>query len=340
MFLQGPKQLFVTQLGVTDYWIGPNLTGPLTAYDTALNLADLRIIKPKSVIDRSNFRVLGHLDEQPLSARLAFSDTTSRPGRPSNWRQDEETPNILNIYPAPDNQNNFSPQPEPPITSRLISGSLGNRIYFISLTYVDTLGNESTPSPPAQLFVPANSVLVVNPPQEPIPSATPGVLYNQYNVYAGSVTSANQSLDASDLTLQTTGTLLSTGIQWTEPDTGLTTTGVNPPITNGLVPIDGYVIEFRYFQLRVPVTAATQVLQIPDDYKDVVVAGVNAVTFMYLTRPTEAMRWYQLYKDGLGQIVRDINFISRGGEYIAPDPVTTGSFLPTVETIDLSSLSQ
>lgn len=344
MFLQGPPQLFVTQLGVTDYWVGPTQTGPLTAYDTKLNLTDFRVIKPKTVVDRSNFQTLGHLDEAPVSARLAFSDTLSRPGRPTSWRQDESTPEILNIYPAPDNQNTYTPVPDSPITSRLLSGSLPGRIYFVALTYTDTLGNESTPSNPSKLFVPANSALVVNPPVEPIAAGTSGVLYDRYNVYAAEA-QFGVNLDVTDLVLQTTGlegesgALVPTTSTWTEALTGLVTTGPNPPSENNLMPLDGYVIEFRYFKLRLQVTNPNQVLQVPDDYRDVVIAGVNAVTFMYLSRPTEASRWYSLYKDGLSQIVRDINFISRGGEYIQPDATSVGNYLPTVETLDLGQLS-
>lgn len=336
IFLLGPVQQFVTQLGVTDYWIGPNQTGPLSAYDTGLDLVDLRFIAPKSVVDRSNFRTLGRLDEKPLNARLAFTDNTSRPGRPAVWRQDETQPFILNIYPAPDNQNGYAPVPGAPISSRLISGALLDRFYFVALTLVDSLGNESTPSKPTKLFVPANSVLVINPPFEPITASTPGVLYNRYNVYAAQAPDG-VTLDVSDLTLQVTGSALLTTSVWTEPDTGLTS-GVTPPSENNLATLDGYIVEFRYFRLRQPVSSAAQILQIPDDYRDVIIAGVNALAFGYLTRPQESMRWYQIYKDGLAQIVRDINFMDRGPGYIQTDPSTIGNFLPTVETLDSTTL--
>lgn len=338
MFLQGTPQQFVTQLGITDYWIGPNQTGPLSAYETTLNLTDLRIVKPKSVLDRSNFRALGHMDEAPLSARLAFTDNTSRPGRPAMWRQDESNPFVLNVYPAPDNQNIFSPQPSSPIYTKIISGALLNRFYFVALTFVDSLGNESTPSLPTKIFIPSGSLVIINPPQEPVISGTSGVTYDRYNVYAAQAPDG-VTLDVSDLTLQATGTTLSTATTWTEPTTGLTTNGVTAPTTNNLEPLEGYIIEFRYFKLRIPVTDPNQILQIPDDYKDVVAAGVNAFTFSYLTRPAEAQKWYALYKDGLSQIVRDINFMGRGGDYIEIDPAAIGQFLPTVETIDSTTLA-
>lgn len=338
IFLLSAPQQFITQLNVSSYWVGPNQTGPLDAYDTSLNLTDLRIVKPKSVIDRSNFRYLGHTDESPVAARLAFSDSTSRVGRPAEWRQDESSPFVINIYPAPDNQNTYTPVPYSPICTRLLGGPLLARFYYITTTYIDSFGNESTAPPPAKIFIPAGSTVLVNPPVSPVLAATDGVQYNRYNVYALEAP-GNITPDVSDLTLQFTAIGLSTGNKWNEPTTGLTTNGANPPSENMLEPLDGYVIEFRYFQQRVPIIAVGQILQVPDDYKDVVIAGVNAVTFMYLTRPTEAMHWYQLYKDGISQIIRDINFMSRGGGYIQPDPTTTGNFLPTVETIDLSVLS-
>lgn len=325
MFLESLPQQFITQLGVSDYWIGPNQTGPLTAYDTALNLTDLRLIKPKSVLDRSNFLPLGHMNEAPLAARLAYADGSSRPGRPAVWRQDEASPFILSLYPAADNQNNFQPQPISPIATRVISGALANRFYYLTVTFVDEFGNESTAPSPSRIFIPANSLVVVNPPQEPIPAGTSGVHYDRYNVYAGT--------DADNLILQSTGTNLDNTVTWTEPTTGLETTGVNPPATNTLEPLDGYIIEFQYYKLRVPVVAVDQILQIPDDYSDVVKAGVNAFAFGYLTRPSEAQKWYAIYQDGLGQIVRDINNMVRGGDYISPDPASTGQTLASLDNI-------
>lgn len=325
MFLESAPIQFVTQLGISDYWIGPNQTGPLTAYDTALNLTDLRLIKPKSVLDRSNFLTLGHVNEQPLAARLAYADSTSRPGRPAVWRQDETSPFILNLYPASDNQNIYQPQPISPIGTRVLSGSLPDRFYYLATTFVDSFGNESTAPSPSRIFIPANSLVVVNPPAEPVPAGTSGVQYNRYNVYTGT--------EADSLTLQSTGTEISTALTWTEPLTGLETTGVNPPDTNELEPLAGYVIEFQYYKLRVPITTLGQVLQIPDDYSDIVKAGVNAFAFSYLTRPTEAQKWYALYREGIGQVIRDINNMIRGGDYIAPDPASTGQTLSSLDNI-------
>lgn len=338
VFLLSPVQQFMTQLGVTSYWVGPLGTGPINAYDTGLSISNLRIVKPKSFYDRTNFTALGHVDEAPLAARLAFPDSTSRPGRPAVWRQDESTPNVLNIYPAPDNQNIYPPQPESPACTTIAGGSLPNRLYFVSVSFIDSFGNESTVPMPTEIFVPAGFLLVVNPPQEPLIAGTTGVRYDRYNVYAASAGS-NNTLDLVTGSLSQQVTLISSSSTWTEPTSGLTTTGPVPQTQNNVEPLTGYFMEFRYYAQRTPVTLVSQVLQVPDDYEDVMIAGVNALAFDYLTRAGEAQKWYAIYKDGITQMIRDINFMSKGGEYVQPDSATIGQYLPAVETIDLSYLS-
>lgn len=338
VFLLSAPQQFMTQLGVTDYWVGPAGAAPNTAYDTGLNIANLRIVKPKSVYDRTNFTALGHVDEAPLAARLAYPDGTARPGRPSIWRQDESSPNVLNIYPAPDNQNIYSPQPESPKCTTSAGGSLPARMYFVTVTYIDSFGNESTAPTPTEIFIPANQLLVVAAPQEPLIAGSTGVQYDRYNVYATSA-GTNSLIELTSAALTQQATLQQTPNAFTEPSTGLTTTGPFPPIQNSIEPLTGYFMEFRYYAQRSPVTTPSQLLQVPDDYRDVCIAGVNALAFDYLTRPAEAQKWYAIYKDGITQMIRDINFMAKGGEYVQPDGATIGQGLPAVETIDLSFLT-
>lgn len=336
-FLFSAPQQFVTQLGVTNYWLGPTGTGPSNAYDTELNLSDIRTIKSKTVYDRSNFCALNHIDEAPLVSKVSFADDTSRPGRPAVWRQSVDAPLVMNIYPAPDNQNTYAPQPEPLIVNTVAGGALPARIYFVAATFVDSLGGESTAPQAAKIFVPAGQLLIVQPPKEPLASGTTGILYDRYNIYATNAgVTESTFIGTSNLTQQ--ATLISTASTWTEPTSGLTTVGSHPPSFNGVEPIDGYIIEFRYLKLRQQITSAGQTLQVPDDYKDIMVAGVNAYTFSYLTRPQEAGAWMSKFKEGLVQIIRDINFIPRGSEYIQPDPTSIGQRLPAVESIDLSVL--
>lgn len=337
-FLLSPVQQFITKLGVSNYWLGATGSAPAGSYDTGLNLTDLRVIKPKSVVDRTNFRPLGQINEQPLSAKLSYADATMRPGRPAVFRQDEATPNVLNIYPAPDNQAFYSPQPESPICTTSAGGALANRIYFVTVTLVDTFGGESTAPYATEIFVPAGQLLVVNPPTEPMGASADGIKYDRYNVYAASAgTNEAQYIYYNQTTLQASN--ISTSSTWTEPVGGLTTVGVNPPTTNTVKPIEGYIIEFRYYRQIAQVTAAAQVLQIPDDYKHVIIAGVNSLAFQYLFRATEAQVWEGRYQQGMAKIVRDLNFMNKTGDYFSPDSASVGGFLPTVETTDLSLLT-
>src|SRR5579864_4589348 len=137
--LSAPKR-FITQLHQTDYWFGPTGTGPNGVVDTGLNLADVQVIKEGSVFDRSNFRNLDKTDEAPLSSNTSFADATLRSDRPRLWRNAPDTPNILNIYPAPDNQNTYQPEPESPYCSTIAGGALAARIYYVRLAFVDSAG--------------------------------------------------------------------------------------------------------------------------------------------------------------------------------------------------------
>jgi|SRR5581483_3175507 len=334
-FLLSAPQRFITQLGVTDYWLGTPGQAPPGAYDTLLNLADLRTIKPGTVYDRTNNVPLGRVDEAPLVAKLEYPDASFRMFRPSDWRQSPTSPQVLNIYPAPDNQAIYKPQPMPAICGTMAGGALGSRIYYVTLTYVDSLNNESSSPQVSKIFVPAGSVLVVNPPNPPIIQGTTGIRYDRYNVYVSTNNTQFQQHKQNN-------SPISYLQAWVEPTSGITTNGALVPSTNNVEPIDGYIIEFRYFKQRVQLNSNTDpstVIQIPDDYKDVVVSGVNARAYQYLRQGQEAMREFQLFRDGLTQMVRDMNLHPRGQEYLKPDGSSIGGTLPAVETIDLSVLS-
>jgi len=343
-FLESAPKVFITQRGQTDYWLGATGTGPAGTVDTSLNLSDLRTIKDGSVNDRSNFRPLGVAQTKPLSAKIAYPDDTSRLATPSQWMQSVDTPQVINIYPAPDNENLFQPQPEVPILSTLAGGALPNRVYYVTCTFIDSLGNESTSPTTSAIFVPTSTLLVVKSPVLPFGQSATGVQYARYNVYASQGSSLGDKagvLNSTDCHLQTFAAgipvPLPIGTDFLENASGLLTTTAAPPTSNSLESLEGYLIEFKYFKRRVPVTTAAQVIQIPDDYFDVVVAGLTYKTFHYLFRPQEAQQWFQLYREGMTQMIRDQN-LDRGFEYIKPDNAAIGGTLPAVESIDLSVL--
>ena len=47
-FLLSTPQRFMTRIGVNDYWVGTTGTAPVGAFDTGLNLSDVRTIKPEN----------------------------------------------------------------------------------------------------------------------------------------------------------------------------------------------------------------------------------------------------------------------------------------------------
>jgi hypothetical protein len=99
----------------------------------------------------------------------------------------------------------------------------------------------------------------------------------------------------------------------------------NDVSTSGVIdiypPPDGaYTIEFRYFRQRQVISSPASVLQVPDQYMDVITAGVNELVAVYLRKPDEAQYWHQYYESGKKQIIRDGNLFPRGPEFIRPDP--------------------
>jgi hypothetical protein len=89
-------------------------------------------------------------------------------------------------------------------------------------------------------------------------------------------------------------------------------------------PAGVYTIEFRYYYQRTDLTTSSQTLQVPSDYKDIFVAGVNYYACLYLREYEEAKHWRIVFDDGKRQIVRDMNLHPRYPEFIQPDPVVGG----------------
>src|SRR5208283_3102196 len=198
-FMESNVFYFMTTKGQTDYWVGPTGTGPTNTIDTGLNFTDLYKIEKDSVRDMSNFRQLKWLKEAPIGPTLTFTSGMSRPGQPAAWRQDGDTPNLLQIYPAPDNQNTTQPTPAPPFITQAASGALPARMYFIKLTLVDDLGGESSASTANQNFyIHANNLCTVASPQLLFAGTSDGIQYSHYNVYIQQVTTAAYMSNQSD----------------------------------------------------------------------------------------------------------------------------------------------
>jgi hypothetical protein len=83
-----------------------------------------------------------------------------------------------------------------------------------------------------------------------------------------------------------------------------------------------FTIEFRYHKTRNQLTSAGQILQIPDDYKDIVVAGVNRLACFYLKLPDEAATWNALYRESIADMLRDKNAFNREADFMRPDPAS------------------
>lgn len=78
-----------------------------------------------------------------------------------------------------------------------------------------------------------------------------------------------------------------------------------------------YTIEFRYFKVINAITTVGQTIQIPDDYKHVMCAGVNYYLSAYLKRQDDILFWQAAYSEGLQRMIRDSNLFPRI-DFISP----------------------
>lgn len=317
-FLHSQPQKFITQPGVTKYWIA-NGTPIADATNTELNLDDVWSIDPHSVYDRSNNNPLAPDAKSALysSPSLNSPDAKPRYAKPRSYGYDVMNPGVLNIFPAPDNQCSYQPVPLAPVCVLTAAGTLPARTYYVQVTFVDSEGNESTPSThPTIVYVPANYLLNVQPPDAEVASAAM-VNYSQFNVYVGTT--------ATNATLQNSAPL---NALFTEPTSGLVT-GRTAPKTNSLIPLYGYIIEFCYYVQRQNIVSETQVLQIPDIYRDVVIAGANYYVNLYINKDPELNKsglWKADFVDGLRQIRKDLYINYRNTDFLTPDQQSQMSY--------------
>ncbi len=314
-FLKSEPQYFLTELGQSSYWVGPTGTGPAGTVETNLNLSDVYQFKKDSVMDLSNQKAIKWLFSSPQGPNLITRTGAGIPGLPAVFCQNLNDPNILMLFPPPNNQNNTQPAPQVPIVQTVVSGALVARTYLLKITFVDSLGGESTSTTTgAPLFIPANSLGVVKSPALgffgvlPDGASVSGVQYNRYNVYAVKATLINGiPTNEGSETLQNISGPISFGTDWTEPGTGLITTGASVPRVNTLQPVGAYVMKFEYYKNRLKLVTADQFLQIPDDYIDVVIAGVTALAMKLMGKVEEAQMHFQIFKTGLTEMIQDKN---------------------------------
>ena len=98
-------------------------------------------------------------------------------------------------------------------------------------------------------------------------------------------------------------------------------------VLNLYPPPDGvYAIEFRYYEQFNVVDELTDNLQIPEDYKDVMCAGVNWLASKYLKQDSDAQHWFSVYQQGKVSMIGDYNHTPRV-DFMRPDG--TGSLVVT-----------
>lgn len=311
-------QRFITERGQTEYWIGPTGAEDDGMVDTGLNLTNVRRVKKGHVYSRSKWTELFDVAESPNISDWQHADASYIEGEPANYRNDRLAPNVISIYPAPDQGSEYEIVPYAPHSTTSTSGALSARTYYIRLTFVDAAGNESLPSTTARQWIAANKVITVKSPVPELTVGSAGISYVSYNVYA-STTEGSETKQGSATTL---------GTDWTEGGSGLTTNGASVPTESTIDPLRGYLMEFRYYKQHTALTAEGSVLLVPDDFKHVVVAGVNWLSAQYLHRDqstrdrtlSEVDFWRDRFHDGLREMAHDQNSWPSGGAFIGPDP--------------------
>jgi hypothetical protein len=426
LFLRSTEQRFITQPDTSAYWIA-NGSPPPGVSNTGLGLTDVASIIPDYVFDLTNARRLTQDSQTVLTGpTLRYKDGSYRSAQPRTFRHDYNVPGVLNLFPPPDNNNQYVPIPQSPVADSIAGGVIAwDRLFFVEVTIVDSIGNESVPClQPTEIVVPSGNQLQIQTPSLDIMSASQ-VTYPFYNVYLATSVNGPFYLQNSDpidigstwtepttgfttvlgpsssftiqspdgtlfaLTVNTDGTLVTTselggaspgsifltdtnGQCWvvTLLDNGqlvgtstvgpnvpglvlidsfghgwqlgvttlgnLTTTVVDPtlftrpapppPQTSTLTPLLGYVISFYYMMQRQQITATTDILQIPYQYFDVVVAGVNFYANLYTAKMDDEQIktgvWKREFMDGMAQMRRDLRINFRNTDVIGPDNMT------------------
>lgn len=134
---------------------------------------------------------------------------------------------------------------------------------------------------------------------------------------------ADSSGGAWEITINDVGQLVTTSVGLAS---AYTVNSVQPPSEATLAPLEGYIIAFRYAQVKQAITSAESIFQIPDAYFDIIVAGVNYYANLYTAKGDDenlkAPIWKKEFMEGLAQIRRDLRINYKNSDYMSPDRTT------------------
>jgi len=188
-FLLSDPQTFVTMPGVSSYTLVSG-TPPIGSFQTPLGLTDFNNIAPGSVFDLSTWTKIEEDSDSNTSLNYIVNrDGSLRSGQPRTYSNSLLSPGTIALKPVPDSQNLYYPVPETPVvTYAPLSGCLlPTRVYYGVVTFVDSLGGESTQSNiPFVITVPAGCVLTVESPNSTLGGISGDqAVYGFWNLYVG-----------------------------------------------------------------------------------------------------------------------------------------------------------
>lgn len=346
-FMESGVQQFLTQKGQTQYWIGATGAAPVYTVNTKLDLTAKEYIMRDSVRDLVSGKDLMETKHATVRGGMRNDDGSFIYGRPRQWRNSPDTPDILEIYPAPDQQNTFVPVPEAPYISMATGGAndifTGPATYYFSCTFSSLPANgladgtgasnpvvEGLASQTVRVDIPGDSVagvpvrytLTAYP---PVPPLGPGAAYTplstglKWSLYIGGSDGAQNRVYTGQALTQTI----------TVPAT--TSAHASPLTVATLPPLGGYVINFKYYKAHASLALVTDTSLIPSKYFDVMVAATNLLAAEYLRdysagREADVAYWSNMYREGIRTMTLEENSAPRNPDHIRPDQAASGSF--------------
>lgn len=217
-FLLSDPQTFVTMPGVSDYTLTSG-SAPAGSFQTNLSISNFANIAPGTVFNLTTWTKLDEDTDDSTSLNyFVHRDGSLRYGYPRTYSNSLSNPGTISLKPVPDNQNLYYPIPETPVvTSAPVTNCfLPPRIYYGVVTFVDSLGGESTQCViPFSIAVPAGNVLTVSSPNVPPGGGISGnqAIYGYWNIYLGTAVASYNLQNSTPIPL---------GTSWTEPITGFT----------------------------------------------------------------------------------------------------------------------